>query len=215
MNSMHSMNCSDLRHMTLQDICSYVPLYALPYTAKKKLLLCDRDGVLNEDTHFPHLKQDLRILPGAAEALRMFRAAGYNIAVVSNQGGIGMGLYPEADFFTFNEELCRLLAQEGAYLDRIYWCPHPEGQTDCICRKPKPGMILRAMADFGVREEDVLLAGDRFSDVQAASSAHVQGYLLRSGWWRDEKGNPEDWPAADSLRDLAALKAYAGNDKID
>ena len=138
----------------------------------------DRDGVLNEDLGYVHRIEDFRLLPGVVEALQLL-AREHALVVVTNQSGIARGYYTEADHARLSEHLRALLHAQGVELAGIYHCPHhPEAtlaqwRLDCDCRKPAPGLILRAAAELGLDLRASLLAGDRDSDLRAGRAAGV------------------------------------------
>jgi len=144
----------------------------------------DRDGTINEDVDFLADPRDLRLLPGAAEAIAMLRRAGYLVIVVSNQSGIARGYFDEATLAAIHDELRRHLRAEGADVDAIYWCPHlPEGQVEryavaCGCRKPEPGLLLRAAAEWRIDLTRSVMIGDAERDVEAGRRAGCRTALL-------------------------------------
>jgi len=144
--------------------------------------------VLIEDVGYPHRPEHLRLIPGAAAAVRRLNAAGFWVFVVTNQSGVARGLFNEAQMDAFHGLLRAELAAEGARLDAIYACPyHPEAvvaayrHPDHPDRKPNPGLLLKAMAAFPVAREGSFLIGDRDSDVEAARRAGVAGLLFSGG----------------------------------
>jgi D-glycero-D-manno-heptose 1,7-bisphosphate phosphatase len=143
----------------------------------RKAAFLDRDGTINEDVHFLRRPDELRLLPGAATAIRRLRAAGYLTIVVTNQSGIARGFLSEADLLAIHERLRALLACEGAVIDAFYHCPHlPDGVVRayaraCDCRKPKPGLFQRASARHGVSVSTSVAIGDKERDVEAALAA--------------------------------------------
>jgi D-glycero-D-manno-heptose 1,7-bisphosphate phosphatase len=148
----------------------------------------DRDGVLNEERAFVYRKEDLVLLPGAIEALECLQAAGYRRIVVTNQSGIARGLYSEADYHALTDHLRHILQAAGITLDAVEYCPHlPDAplaqyRQDCFCRKPRPGMLLRASRALDIDPAASFLVGDRLSDVQAGWAAGVgQCFVVRTG----------------------------------
>lgn len=148
----------------------------------------DRDGVINVERDYVYRIEDFELLPGVVEALQGLQRAGHALVVITNQGGIGLGLYTEADMHKLHAHLRALLAQSGVQLDGIYHCPHhprsprPEMRGPCDCRKPAPGMIRQAEQDLQLDLQRSFLAGDKASDVAAGRAAGVgQNYLVRSG----------------------------------
>jgi len=148
----------------------------------------DRDGVLIEDTGYPHLEEHLRLIPGAAEAVRRLNTLGYLCVVVTNQSGVARGLFTEAQMKLFNALLVRRLAAKGAVIAGVYACPfHAEAideryrHPDHPDRKPNPGMILRAIAEHHIDPARSFLIGDRPWDLEAARRADVPGFLFEGG----------------------------------
>ncbi len=148
----------------------------------------DRDGVLNEERAYVHKIEDFVLLPGAVEALRMLQAAGYRRVVVTNQSGIARGLYTEADYQRLTTQVRERLALQGVTLDAVEYCPHlpdapvPEYRRVCECRKPQPGMLLRAIRALGIDPAASFVVGDKLSDVQAGRAAGIgRCFLVRSG----------------------------------
>lgn len=139
----------------------------------------DRDGVLNARPGLGYVTrpEELRVLPHAAAGLRALREAGYAVVVVSNQRGIGRGLMTEADLQRVNARLVDELAAGGATVDRLEHCPHDEGDG-CACRKPRPGMLLRAAEALGLDLGRSLLVGDDPRDLEAAAAAGVPVRVL-------------------------------------
>lgn len=166
----------------------------------------DRDGVVNEEVGFIRDSTGLQVLPGVAEALRSL-APQFRLVVITNQSGIARGLYSEEDLLAVNQELVRQLAEQGAYIEAFYYCPHlPEGEVpsysvECPCRKPKPGMLLQAAQDFGIPLETSYMVGDTPRDVQAAAAAGVAGILIGE----TSEGCPAGVTTAASLLDAAGL----------
>jgi D-glycero-D-manno-heptose 1,7-bisphosphate phosphatase len=165
----------------------------------KPMVLLDRDGVVNVDHGHVATPERFDWMPGAVDAIKLINDAGALVVVVTNQAGIAKGYYTESEYLEFRRWIERQLADMGAHLDATYHCPHhPEGRGDyraeCACRKPAPGMIVSALAEFGVDPKRAVLIGDKESDVEAAAAAGVRGVLLG------------DAPVLPAVRDaLAAL----------
>ncbi|SDF84225.1 D-glycero-beta-D-manno-heptose 1,7-bisphosphate 7-phosphatase [Desulfovibrio legallii] len=148
--------------------------------ALRRAIFLDRDGTLNKDTGYVHRKEDWQWLPGVAEALKRFRAVGYALVVVSNQSGLARGMYDLADLRALEAWVDADLAAKGAAIDAWYYCPHlPELTGPCTCRKPAPGLLLRAAAEMGLDLARSWMVGDRVRDVEAGLAAGCRCVLLR------------------------------------
>jgi D-glycero-D-manno-heptose 1,7-bisphosphate phosphatase len=151
-------------------------------------LFLDRDGVLNEDRGYVHRWDDFRWIDGAREAVAAFNGAGWRVIVVTNQSGIGRGYYTEAQMHALHDAMRADLAEAGGWIDAIYHAPHhPDAATETFrhpdppLRKPNPGMILQAMAEWPIDRAASMLVGDRASDLEAARRAGVRGLLFPGG----------------------------------
>lgn len=151
--------------------------------------LLDRDGTINmEIGRALQAPEEVRLVPGAAEAIRRLNGAGIPVVVVSNQAGIGRGTITLPTLDAIHARMRELLAVEGASIDAIYYCPHHPTEAkgeflkDCDCRKPKPGLPLRAAAEHGLDLQASLFVGDRSADVAAARSAGMRGVAVSNGW---------------------------------
>jgi D-glycero-D-manno-heptose 1,7-bisphosphate phosphatase len=156
--------------------------------ARRFAVIFDRDGVLNVDTGYAFDPDKLAWMPGARAAVARVNAAGAIAVIATNQSGIGRGYYTEDQMHAFHAEMLRQLAADGARIDRIYFAPHHEDAAepryrvaDHPDRKPNPGMLLKALADFGVAPGDAIMVGDKESDMEAARRAGVAGFLYRGG----------------------------------
>src|SRR5947209_5902158 len=135
-------------------------------------LFLDRDGVIIEEVHYLAEVGQVRLLAGAAEAIARVNRAGVPVVVVTNQAGVARGLFPEERVHEVHEHLLSLLSRWGARVDRFYHCPHhpTAGQgsyrSECACRKPRPGLLLRAAADLDLDLGRSVLVGDKVSDLE-------------------------------------------------
>ena len=161
---------------------------APPDQPLRPALFLDRDGVLNEDRGYVSRWEDFRWIPGAKAAVAAFNRAGWLVIVVTNQSGVGRGFYTEAAMHELHARMSAELAQEGAHVDAVYYAPHhPEAPLDSYRhpdppdRKPNPGMILRALAEWPIDREASLLVGDKPSDLEAAERAGIKGVLFEGG----------------------------------
>lgn len=155
---------------------------------RQKAIFLDRDGTLNRYVGFLRDADQLELLPGVAEAVCKINASGYLAILITNQPVIARGEVTEAELRNIHNKLETLLGQEGAYLDAIYYCPHhphkgykgeiPELKIECNCRKPKPGLLLRAAQDYNIDLQKSYMVGDSDSDVRAGINAECQAVIL-------------------------------------
>ena len=151
-----------------------------------KVVFLDRDGVINRDYGYVHRLENFEFMPGAIEGMSQLSKIGFKLIVVTNQSGIARGFYDEATFFSLTNWMRDELSLHHIHLLDIYFCPHhPEGVVEgyariCDCRKPAPGMLLRARADHGIDMPASVMMGDKPSDVEAARAAGVGSAFLIS-----------------------------------
>ena len=182
---------------------------------KNTAVFLDRDGTINEEVGYLDSLDKLKIIPSAYEAIRLINESGMKGVVISNQAGVARGFFTEDFVKITHEHLQTALRQKGASIDNFYYCPHhpTEGiepyRKDCNCRKPAPGMLLRAAQDLNIDLTRSYLVGDRFRDMEAAKKVGVKGVLVKTGYGQDllqddgqneatEEGKP-DFIAADIL----------------
>jgi D-glycero-D-manno-heptose 1,7-bisphosphate phosphatase len=155
----------------------------------RKAAFIDRDGVLNEERAFVHRMEDFTFVPGAVVALQALQAAGYALVVITNQSGIARGLYSEEQYLALTAHMRENLRASGVKLDAVEYCPHlPDApleryRVDCDCRKPRPGMLKRAIEALDIDPAASFLVGDRLSDVEAGRAAGIgRCFLVRTGY---------------------------------
>ena len=148
----------------------------------------DRDGTLTEEVGYVNHPKRLRLLPRSAEAIRRLNAAGVPAVVVTNQAGIARGYFSEDVLQAVGGELRAQLEQAGARLDGIYVCTHhpeegaPPYRASCECRKPKPGLLLRAAADLDLDLARSVMVGDKPSDLEVAPRVGARSVLVLTGY---------------------------------
>jgi D-glycero-D-manno-heptose 1,7-bisphosphate phosphatase len=147
--------------------------------ALKRALFLDRDGVVNVDIGYLHCVEDCVFVPGIFELVRRARKAGYDVFVATNQAGIARGYYSEETFSAFTEWMLEQFAAQGAPITQVYYCPHhPTAGIGkygvvCECRKPAPGMLLRAAREHGIDLGRSIMVGDAETDMAAAQAAGI------------------------------------------
>jgi D-glycero-D-manno-heptose 1,7-bisphosphate phosphatase len=146
-----------------------------------KLVILDRDGVINYDSaQFIKSPDEWKPIPGSLEAIAELNQAGFRIALASNQSGIGRGLFDMATLNAINDKMHRALVQVGGRIDALFYCPHT-ADTNCDCRKPKPGMIEEIARRFGTDLDGVPCVGDSLRDLLAGVPLGAQPILVRTG----------------------------------
>ena len=158
----------------------------------RRAVFLDRDGVLNIEAGYIHRVEDLNLIPGAAQAVRLLNDRGIFCCLASNQAGPARGYYPDSHVQALHERLCQLLATEaGAKLDALYYCPYlspPEGGIDpdyslwSTWRKPNTGMFVAAAWDFDLDLARSFMVGDKATDVDMAHNAGCVGVLVQTGY---------------------------------
>ncbi|MBK8338809.1 MAG: HAD family hydrolase [Flavobacteriales bacterium] len=144
-----------------------------------KAVFLDRDGVINRERGAHTWRsEDFEILPDVAGAIADLQQRGYLCMVISNQSGIGLGLYAHAEVEALHRYLHHHLHQQGTRLDAIYYCPHHPSGGRCLCRKPGSLLFERAIARYGVDPARSIMVGDRDRDLEAARTVGVRGILV-------------------------------------
>jgi D-glycero-D-manno-heptose 1,7-bisphosphate phosphatase len=169
-----------------------------------RLLILDRDGVINVDSaDFIKSPDEFIPLPGALEAIGALNAAGYTVVIATNQSGLARGLFDDDDLDAIHAKLDVLLAEHQGAVDAVFLCPH--GPDDgCECRKPSPGMLLQIAEHYGTTLDGVIVVGDSARDIEAARSAGASPVLVRTGNGAATEAVVEDVAVYD---DLAAFVA--------
>lgn len=146
-----------------------------------KLVILDRDGVINQDSEqFIKTPDEWKPIPGSLEAIARLNHTGYRVVVASNQSGLGRGLFDMATLNAINEKMYKALAQTGGRIDALFYCPHA-AEASCACRKPKPGMFEDIARRFNTSLLEVMSVGDSLRDMQAAATAGALPILVLTG----------------------------------
>lgn len=155
---------------------------------KKAAVFLDRDGNINRDMGYPNSFDLVEIYPYSFEALRKINQAGLLAVVISNQSGVGRGLIEEPQLRDIHDRMQEAFRQQEAHFDGIYYCPHfvssriPVYDKDCECRKPRPGMGLRAAAELGIDTSRSYMVGDKVADVQFGRNLGARSVLVLTGY---------------------------------
>lgn len=169
-------------------------------------IFMDRDGTLSHEVGYVNHLSRFRLFPFAAAAVKAINRAGFLAVVATNQAGVARGYFPEALIHEVHDALRSQMAGGGARLDGIYVCVHhpslgePPYRQDCDCRKPKPGLLLRASADLDVDLKRSYVIGDREGDLQLAWNVGARGVLVKTGYGLGELVNRAPrWPRQPDL----------------
>ncbi len=146
-----------------------------------KLIVLDRDGVVNQDSEqFIKSPDEWRPIPGSLEAVTRLNHAGFRVVIATNQSGVGRGLFDMATLNSIHNKMLKALSQIGGRIDAIFFCPHA-ADSNCSCRKPKPGLLVEIGQRFGVDLTGVPCIGDSLRDLQAAVAVGAQPILVLTG----------------------------------
>jgi len=170
-----------------------------------KLIILDRDGVINQDSaQFIKSPDEWKAIPGSVEAIARLDQAGYRIVIATNQSGVGRGLFDMDTLNAINEKMVRLVGQAGGSIDAIFFCPHPADST-CDCRKPKPGLFVQIGERFNLDLKGVPTVGDSLRDLQAGVAVGCTPYLVLTGKGTKTAVDPDLPPGTKIFADLAAV----------
>jgi D-glycero-D-manno-heptose 1,7-bisphosphate phosphatase len=164
-------------------------------------IFLDRDGTINEEMGYINHPDRFIVFPFVPEAIRTFNALNFKVVIISNQSGVARGYFSEKLLKTIHQKLRKDLATKNAKIDAIYYCPHhpTEGiekyRIDCTCRKPKPGMVLKAVEDLGIDLSKSYMIGDRFRDIQFAQKLGLISAMVLTGYGKGEyMYQSKTWP---------------------
>ena len=159
-----------------------------------KAAFLDRDGTIIEEKDFIRTPDQIEFIPGSVDAIKTLRKLGYKIVIISNQSGIGRGILTEKMVTEVNRSFLKSLEDQGAPADGLYFCPH-RPDDNCDCRKPRTGMIERAVRDLNLDLTDALVIGDKLADAKLGKNIGAKTALVLTGYG---KGEAERLNAADS-----------------
>ena len=177
-----------------------------------KAIFLDRDGTINVDKEYVYKVEDFEFEKGAVQGLKLLQNLGYRLIIVTGQSGIGRGKYSEEDYHKFMNYLYLQLGRRNILIDGEYFCPHhPEKgigkyKKDCNCRKPKTGMLEKAVEKLGVNLKESLVIGDKTDDIEMGRRAGCKTILVKTGK-AGKDGNYKVTPdyIADSLEEAAKI----------
>ncbi len=168
-----------------------------------KLLILDRDGTINVDSdEYIKSPSEWTAVQGSLEAIAKLNHAGWHVVVVTNQSGLGRGVFEVSDLNAIHSLMHQKLAEHGGRIDAVFYCPHTPDEA-CHCRKPQPGLLEAVAERYGVSLEGVPVVGDHLRDLVAATSVGCEPHLVLTGKGAAFKGRPlpETFPAATRVHD--------------
>ena len=155
-------------------------------------IFLDRDGTINEEVEYLSSPNDLRLINGSADAIRLANQLGLLVCVITNQSGIARGILTEQQLDAIHDALRSMLAKHNAHVDAIYYCPHHPTlgdqayRRDCDCRKPGTGMVTQAVQEFGIDTSRSFVIGDRMIDMQLGNTIRATSILVKTGYGATE-----------------------------
>jgi D,D-heptose 1,7-bisphosphate phosphatase len=158
-----------------------------------KVVFLNRDGVINEypgDYQYVKSWKEFKFIPGSIEAIRKFNSKGFKLFVISNQAGVAKGLYSKKTLDAITKKMLNVLKKNNAYIDGVYYCTHKE-EDNCLCRKPKTGLLYKSLEDFKISPEITFFIGDSFRDMKAARIFGAKTVLVLSG--KEKLTNRKNW----------------------
>jgi D-glycero-D-manno-heptose 1,7-bisphosphate phosphatase len=164
----------------------------------KRAIFLDRDGTINQDVGYPNDFSQINIYPYSFEALRKINASGFLAVVITNQSGIGRGYLTENNLHDIHQKMKAAFAARGVHLDGLYFCPHYELSSDpryrknCACRKPEPGMAVRAAQDLGIDLRGSYVIGDKVEDILFGLKIGARPVLVLTGFGQEAERKLEE-----------------------
>ncbi|MDD4953893.1 MAG: D-glycero-beta-D-manno-heptose 1,7-bisphosphate 7-phosphatase [Candidatus Omnitrophica bacterium] len=158
-----------------------------------KAIFLDRDGVINRypgDTKYVTSVKDFRFLPGAKQAIARLHQAGFRIFVISNQAGVGKGIYSRKELDNITRKMLLGIRSAGGNIDKVYYCTHRK-EENCSCRKPQTGMLKSARREYQLDLKKAIFIGDTIRDVHTARNAGCESYLVLCG--KEKTANRKNW----------------------
>jgi len=176
---------------------------------KNRAVFLDRDGTINEEVGYLSRLEELKIYDNAAEAIRLLKEKGFLAVVITNQSGVARGFFSEDFIIKVHNKMNEYLTERGASLDALYYCPHhprygnDQYRKECSCRKPQPGLLLKAAEDLNVDLERSYMIGDMPRDMDIARKVGAKGVMVRTGYGRNVVATSKPHYIAEDLLDAA------------
>jgi len=161
--------------------------------SKIKAVFIDRDGTINEEKEYVNRIEDFELIPGSLEALRLLTEHQMKVYIITNQAGIAKGFFSEEQFHQLTKDMMDLFRNERVRIEEVLYCPHhpdgivPEYSKDCLCRKPNTGLIEQVIKKNNFETDEIVLIGDKNSDIEAGRRLGIRTYLVETGYGGEEK----------------------------
>ena len=176
-----------------------------------KTVFLDRDGTINKEVNYLNHPDQIELISGSAEGIKLLNENGFTVVVITNQSGVARGIIDEENLPLIKDRLCCLLEEKGAKIDGYYYCPHyPDGKIEkfafkCDCRKPEPGMLRKAAEDLDIDLKRSYVVGDKACDIKLGKNIGAVSIMVKTGYGESEAENCELSPdyTADNLFDSA------------
>jgi D-glycero-D-manno-heptose 1,7-bisphosphate phosphatase len=180
---------------------------------QRRFVVLDRDGTIIEEREYLSEPQQVALLPGVGAALRELRQMGFGLVVITNQSGVGRGIFDQAQLQRLHEHLRELLEREGVHLDGLYVCPH-KPDDDCACRKPRLGLLQKAAGELGFNFANSIVIGDKACDIEMGHAAGALTFLVRTGYGAQvDNEAAADFVVDDLAAATASIRRLAVTDK--
>jgi D-glycero-D-manno-heptose 1,7-bisphosphate phosphatase len=190
---------------------------AITAHAERRFVVLDRDGTIIEEREYLSDPEQVKLIGGAGAALRELQRMGLGLVVITNQSGIGRGFFAEAELKEIHQRLEQLLEKEGVRLDGLYICPH-RPEDDCLCRKPKLGLMEQAARDLGFDLENSIVIGDKADDIEMGRTAGAVTFLVRTGYGAQveaEQGVTTDYVVNDLQAAVQIIRQWMPQESRD
>ena len=151
---------------------------------KRKFVLLDRDGTIIAERNYLTHPDEVKLMPGAANALKKLSDLGFGLLVITNQAGVGRGYFDLKTLKLIHDKFTQLLSQKGVFLDGIYFCPHTP-EDNCLCRKPRIGMVKKAMKKHNFDPKLCFVVGDKVTDIELGKNIGAITILVRTGYGKE------------------------------
>ena len=177
----------------------------------KKAVFLDRDGTINKEMNYLNHPDQIELISGSAEGIKLLNKNGFTVVVITNQSGVAGGIIDEENLPLIKKRLCSLIEEKGAKIDGYYYCPHylygkvEKYAVKCDCRKPEPGMLRKAAEDLDIDLKESYVVGDKACDIKLGQNVGAVSVMVKTGYGESEAENCENPPdyKADSLFDAA------------